>query len=197
MKSHLYKRACAIGLLMLLTGCGTATMSGRMEGKKYVSRSGDLACSFPLVTRDTVVTDYIGDDGEWISTNFAGVDIERIERFVLGKGTVERVTDANALADALLPLYMVKSERIKSTEVIARKPVALGARGGLFTLLAFDTFTPENQPQRRRDIRGILWLVGEKYGTAIHVYNWQYKDTDAVEIERRALGVNQRCSFRG
>jgi hypothetical protein len=196
MNSHLYTRACAIGLLMLLAGCGT-TMSGRMEGKKYVSRSGDLACSFSLLAPDTMVTDYMGDDGEWISTNFAGVDIERIERFVLGKGVVERVTDANAFADALLPLYMVKSERVKSAEVIARKPVALGARGGLFTLLAFDTFTPENQPQRRRDIRGILWLVSEKYGTAIHVYNWQYKDTDAAEIEKRVVGINQRCSFRG
>jgi hypothetical protein len=196
MNSHLYEQACAIVLSLLLAGCGT-TMSGRMDGKQYVSKNGDFTCSFPRLTRDVIVTDYSGDEGEWISTNLAGVDIERIERFVIGKGAVQRVTDVDALADALLPLYMVKSERVKSAEVIARKPVALGARGGLFTLVAFDTFTPENQPQRRRDIRGILWLVGEKYGTVIHVYNWHYKDTDAAEIEKRAMGLNQRCSFRG
>ena len=196
MKSHCYKQVCAIGLSLVLAGCGT-TISGRLDGTQHISRSGDLACSFPGLTRDKMVTAYIGDDGEWILINFAGVDIERIERFVLGKGAVERVTDANALADASLPLYMVKSERIKSAEVIMRKPVALGTRGGLFTLLAFDTFTPENQPQRKRDIRGILWLVNEKYGTAIHVYNWGHKDTDAEKIEKRVLGVVQGCSFRG
>lgn len=196
MKSHLYRLGCAIGLSLVLADCGM-TMSGRMEAKQYVSKSGDLACSFPRLTPDVIVTDYAGDDGEWVSTNLGGVDIERVERFALGKGAVARVTDANALANAVLPAYMAKSERVKGADIIVRKQVQVGARDGVFTLLAFDNFTPENHPQRTRDIRGILWLVGEKYGTAIHVFNWQYKDTDAARIETRVLSLAQRCSLRG
>ena len=195
MQSNLLKLLCAIGLSLLLVDCGT-TMSGRLEGTQYVSRSGDLACSFGRLTRDVIVADYAGEDGEWVSTNLAGVDIERVERFAFGKGAVGRVTDASALADALLPSYMAKSERVKGAEVILRKRVTLGARDGVFTLVAFDTFTRENYPPHRREIRGILWLVGEKYGTAIHAYNWRYTDGDADKIETRVLGLNQRCSFR-
>ena len=43
-------------------------------------------------------------------------------------------------------MCVAKSQRVKSAEFIKRQPMALGASDGVFALLAFGIFTPENHP---------------------------------------------------
>jgi hypothetical protein len=180
-----------------LSGCGS-TLSGRLNGSQYTSKTGDLSCSFEGLTRDMAVGDYSDADGEWISSNLSGVDIERIERFTLGKGKVPSGVNANSFVDVLLPIYTAKSERVQNSTVIERKAVKLQTgRDAIFTLIAFDTFTPQNNPQRSRDVRGILWFVGDRYATAMHAYNWRYSDKDGEKIMARLMAMSNRCTLRG
>lgn len=180
----------------LLSGCGTGTI-GRLEGKNYVSKTGDITCTFPMLTRDVRFEDYSGNDGEWVSNNLSGVDIERIERFALGKGSVPVLKDVNVLIDTLLPFYTAPNDRIKGAKVLVRKPVSYGSQNGVFTLVEFSTYSSQNYPPNSIDYRGIFWFLGDKYGTSLHVYNWHYKASSTDAIEARLAGLMKNCSFRG
>ena len=180
----------------LLAGCGT-TMVGRLDGKLYVSKTGDITCTFPTFTRDFTFEDYSGNDGEWVSSNLSGVDIERVERYALGKGSIPAFKDVGALVDTILPRYTAISDRVKGTRVLVNKSVTIGTQSGIFTLVEFKTYTSENFPPNSLDYRGILWFVGEKYGTSMHVYNWRYTEKDAEKIESRLFTFYRNCRFRG
>src|SRR5882724_4289689 len=85
-------------LSLLLAGCGTV-VSGRLIGNQYQSKSGDISCNFIGMASDAEFSDYSGDDGERASSNLYGIDIERIERVVLGKTKNTPIKDADGLAD--------------------------------------------------------------------------------------------------
>lgn len=192
-----------IGLLVfaccLASGCSN-TLSGRLNGEVYVSRSGDITCTFPKITAEHDVRDYSTQDGEWVSSNRRGTDIQRVERIVLNQGAVPAFQDVEALVDNVLPRYMALSERIKGSRLVVGKRVKLGAREGtregIFTLVEFKTLVPDSDPPESLDYRGILWLLGEKYGTSLHVYNWRYTEKDADRIEARLLDFYRSCSLK-
>ncbi len=179
----------------LASGCST-TLSGRLNGEVYVSRSGDITCTFAKITAENDVRDYATQDGEWVSSNRRGTDIQSVERIVLNQGSVPAFRDVEALVDNVLPRYMALSERIKGSLLVVGKRVQLGAREGIYTLVEFKTLVPDSDPPESLDYRGILWLLGEKYGTSLHVYNWRYTEKDADKIEARLLDFYRSCSLK-
>ncbi len=180
----------------LFAGCGTP-LSGKLDGQQYVSRSGDTRCSFSKLTAESTFRDYASQDGEWVSSNRGGTDIERVERVVLNQGAVPAFNDVEAFADNVLPRYMALSERIKGSRLVVGKRVNLGTREGIYTLIEFKTLVPDSDPPESLDYRGILWLLGDKYGTSLHVYNWRYTDKDADKVEARLLDFYKSCTLKG
>lgn len=195
--------AIVVAACCLAAGCGT-TLSGRLNGGVYVSRSGDITCTFPDLTAEHEVRDYATQDGEWVSSNRRGTDIQRVERFVLNQGSVPAFRDVEALVDNVLPRYMALSERIKGSRLVVGKRVNLGMREGtgegmregIYTLVEFKSLVPDSDPPESLDYRGILWLLGEKYGTSLHVYNWRYTEKDADKIEARLLAFYRGCTLK-
>jgi hypothetical protein len=180
----------------LAAGCGTS-LSGQLDGQSYVSRTGDIRCTFPRITADHTFRDYSSQDGEWVSNNLGGTDIQRVERVVLKQGAVPAFQDVEAFVDNVLPRYMALSERIKGSRLVVGTRVQVGNREGIYTLVEFKTYTPDSDPPESLDYRGILWLLGEKYGTSLHVFNWRYTEKDADKIEARLMGFYNSCSLKG
>ena len=67
----------------------------------------------------------------------------------------------------------------------------------IYTLVEFKTVDQRYDPPESIDYRGILWLLGEKYGTSLHVYNWRYQEKDADKIEARLVEFYRGCTLRG
>jgi hypothetical protein len=192
-------RAARCGVLfiaVLLAGCGTG-MSGRLDGQVYTSRSGDITCTFPPSNPEVSFHDYSTQDGEWVSRNAAGSDLQRVERIVLKQGLVPAFYDVEALVDNVLPRYLDLTERIRGARVVKLKSLPLGSKTGIYTLVEFKIASPQDNPPYALDYRGILWLLGEKYGTSLHVYNWRYGEKDADRIEARLVDFYNGCRLKG
>jgi len=180
----------------MAAGCGTS-LSGRLDGQRYVSPSGEIACTFANITPETVVQDYSRQDGEWVSSNRSGTDVQRVERFVVNQGTVPAFQNVEALVENVLPRYMGLTQQIKGSRAVVVKPIALGKQTGIYTLVEFKTVDQRYDPPESIDYRGILWLLGEKYGTSLHVYNWRYQEKDADKIEARLMEFYKGCTLKG